>query len=130
VPTNPPTPIPTAVPTQDPCDLLDLGGIQISGGTASWNVINEGTSSVVIEGIVLDWPAGNGELDRIRFGSSTIWNGSDDAPPTDIGSGLIGNRSLGGGSRSLRFEFTGDAEPGEYDLQLQLDPGCQLSGGG
>ena len=130
VPTNPPTPIPTAVPTQDPCDLLDLGGIQISGGTASWSVINEGTSSVVIEGIVLDWPAGNGELDRIRFGSSTIWNGSDDAPPTDIGSGLIGNRSLGGGSKVLKFEFTADAEPGEYDLQLQLDPGCQLSGGG
>ena len=56
--------------------------------------------------------------------------GSDEAPPSDIGSGFIGNRSLGGGSKALKFEFTEDAEPGGYDLQVQLDPGCQLSGGG
>jgi hypothetical protein len=30
----------------------------------------------------------------------------------------------------LKFEFTGVPEPGGYSLQLQLDPGCQLSGGG
>jgi hypothetical protein len=42
----------------------------------------------------------------------------------------MGNRSLGGGSKALKFEFTGDAGPDGYDLQLQLDPGCQLSGGG
>jgi hypothetical protein len=130
VPTDPPTPIPTAVPTQDPCTLLDLGGFEVSGSAASWNLSNDGSSSVVISHIELDWPAGNGELSRIRFGSSTIWNGSDDAPPSDIGSGLMGNRSLGGGSRALKFEFTADAEPGGYDLQLQLDPGCQLSGSG
>jgi len=130
VPTNPPTPIPTAVPTQDPCTLLDLGGFEVSGGTASWDLSNDGSSTVVMTGIVLDWPAGNVELDRIRFDSSTIWNGSDDSPPSEINSGLIGNRSLGGGSKQLKFEFTQDAEPGGYDLQLQLDPGCQLSGGG
>jgi serine/threonine-protein kinase len=130
VPTDPPTPIPTAVPTQDPCTLLDLGGFEVSGSAASWDLSNDGSSSVVISHIELDWPAGNGELSRIRFGSSTIWNGSDDAPPSDIGSGLMGNRSLGGGSKALKFEFTGDAGPDGYDLQLQLDPGCQLSGGG
>jgi len=130
VPTNPPTPLPTAVPTQDPCTLLDLGGFEVSGNEASWNLSNDGTSSVVIEGIALDWPAGNGELDRIRFGSSTIWNGSDAAPPSDISSGFTGNHSLGGGSKALKFEFTEDAGPGGYALQLQLDPGCQLSGGG
>ena len=110
--------------------MLDLGGFEISGGTASWNLSNDGSSTVVIEGISLDWPAGNGELDRVRFGSSTIWNGSDEAPPSDIGSGFIGNRSLGGGSKALKFEFTADAESGGYDLQLQLNPGCELSGGG
>jgi len=130
VPTNPPTPVPTPVPTQDPCTLLDLGGFEVSGGTASWDLRNEGSSSVVISHIELDWPAGNGELSRIRFGSSTIWNGSDDSPPSDIGSGFTGNRSLGGGSKALKFEFTADAESGGYDLQLQLDPGCELSGGG
>jgi len=130
VPTNPPTPVPTAVPTQNPCTLLDLGGFVVSGSTASWNLSNDGSSTVVIEGISLDWPAGNGELSRIRFGSSTIWNGLDEAPPSDIGSGLIGNRSLGGGSKALKFEFTADAEPGGYDLELQLDPGCSVSDGG
>ena len=130
VPTNPPTPVPTAVPTQDPCTLLDLGGFEASGSSASWDLSNDGPSSVVISHIELDWPAGNGELSRIRFGSSTIWNGSDDAPPSDIDSGLIGNRSLGGGSKPLKFEFTQDAGPGGYYLQLELDPGCQLAGGG
>ncbi|HEX9675337.1 MAG TPA: protein kinase [Anaerolineales bacterium] len=129
-PTSPPTPMPTAVPTQNPCTLLDLGGFEVSGSTASWNLSNDGSSTVVIEGISLDWPAGNGELDRVRFGNSTIWIGSDDTPPSDIGSGLIGNRSLGGGSKALKFEFTQDAEPGGYDLELELDPGCQFSGGG
>jgi serine/threonine-protein kinase len=142
-PTSPPTPTqiptatntqvppPTATPTQNPCPLLDLGGPEVSGNAASWTLSNESPTAVVITQIMLDWPAANAALDRIRFGSSTIWNGLDDAPPSDISSGLIGSRSLAGGaSRSLKFEFTGVPEPGGYSLQLQLDPGCQLSGGG
>jgi hypothetical protein len=131
VPTDPPTPIPTAVPTQNPCPLLDLGGFEVSGMQASWTISNDSSSTVVIKLIVLDWPAGNVELDRIRFDGSSIWNGSDEAPPSEINSGFTGNRSLDGGdSKALKFEFTGAAGPGGYDLQVQLEPGCQLSGGG
>jgi len=131
VPTPVPTDPPPPVPTEDPCDLLDLGGFDVSGGTASWDVSNGGTSTVAIEGIVLDWPVLNLALDRVRFGSSTIWNGLDPSPPSEIASGLIGNHSLDGGdTKALKFEFAGDAGTGGYDLQLQLDPGCQLSGEG
>jgi len=119
------------VPTQDPCTLLELGGFEVSGSTASWNLSNDGSSTVVIEGIGLDWPVLNLELDRIRFDSSSIWNGSDVVPPSDINSGLTGNRSLDGGdTKALKFEFTGLAGASGYSLQLQLDPGCELSGGG
>ena len=130
-PTRTLTPVPTAVPTQDPCTLLELGGFEVSGSTASWNLSNDGSSTVVIEGIGLDWPVLNLELDRIRFDSSSIWNGSDVVPPSDINSGLTGNRSLDGGdTKALKFEFTGLVGASGYSLQLQLDPGCELSGGG
>lgn len=110
--------------------MLDLGGFGVDGKTASWTLSNGGSSTVEIVHITLDWPAANQVLTRIRFGSSTIWNGSDDSPPSDIGSGFTGNRWLGKDSRALRFEFTEPAGSSGYDLELQLDPGCSVSAGG
>ena len=104
----------------------------MAGNTVSWDVTNDSTSEVRIDRIELDWPSGNVELDRIRLGGSSIWNGSDGAPPSDISSGWSGNRKLDGGeSKPLRFEFTLVLPvPGAYDLQIYLDVGCQLSAGG
>jgi hypothetical protein len=116
-------------PTEDPCSALDLGGFQMNGKTASWDLSNGSATSVTITHIVLDWPAANGGLDRIRFASSSIWNGSDDSPPSDISS-FNGNHSLGNGSKALKFEFTEQAQSGGYDLQVELGPGCQVSAGG
>jgi tRNA A-37 threonylcarbamoyl transferase component Bud32 len=126
-PTTPPPP--PVTPTQDPCPLLDLGGFNRSGAEASWRFSNGSSTTVTIQRIVLDWPADNGALDRIRLGSSTIWNGSIDSPPADIDN-LIGNRSLGSGSKVLKFEFTAQAGSGGYGLELLLSPGCQISAGG
>jgi hypothetical protein len=109
--------------------LLDLGDFKTNGAEASWRLSNGSSTTVTIQRIVLDWPADNGALDRIRLGSSTIWNGSIDSPPADVGS-FIGNRSLGSGSRVLKFEFTAGAGAGGYHLELQLSPGCQISAGG
>lgn len=80
----------------------------------------------------LNWPTSNLELDRIRFDSSSIWNGSDDAPPSDISTGWTGNRNIGGDSptKAVVFEFTATAQPSGYDLQVHFDLGCQITAGG
>jgi len=84
----------------------------------------------MISRIVLDWPSENGALDRIRFMNSSIWNGNDGAPPTDIDSGWTGNRVLSGGdSKDLKFEFTSEAQGSGYDLDLFLSGDCHRSSG-
>jgi hypothetical protein len=99
----------------------------------SWSVTNAGSSAVTIKRIVLNWPSGNGALDRIRFKNASIWNGNDDAPPSDIDSGWtgVGNRELlGGESKDLKFEFTSLAQPSGYDLDLFLNSDCHRSSDG
>ena len=98
---------------------------------ASWAVTNTGSVTVIITRIVLNWPASNGALDRIRFDSSSIWNGNDEAPPSDINSGWTGNRALvGGTTKDLIFEFTSAAQSSGYDLDLTLNGDCQRSSAG
>ena len=139
VPTNtptplPPTPTPTYTPptaTEDACSLISLGGFAVDDEFVSFSVSNSGSGTVIITRIVLDWPAGNGELDRIRFDSSSIWNGNDGTPPTDVDSGWTGNRVLvGGSSKDLRFEFTSAAQISSYDVELTFNGDCQRSSGG
>lgn len=139
VPTNtstplPPTPTPTYTPptaTEDACSLISLGGFAVDDEFVSFSVSNSGSGAVIITRIVLDWPAGNGALDRIRFGSSSIWNGNDETPPSDVDSGWTGNRTLGGGSsKDLKVEFTSEAQGTGYDLELTLNSGCHRSSGG
>ena len=126
---NPPTPIPPTA-TADPCSTLSLGGFGADGNTVSWVMSNGSSTTVTITRIVLDWPAANGPLDRIRFDGSSIWKGPDDAPPGDI-SPSTGNRKLGGPgeqpSKAISFEFGADALTGGYSLLVELAPGCQLS---
>lgn len=111
--------------------MISLGGFGVDDEAASWSVTNTGSGTVIITRIVLDWPAGNGALDRIRFGSSSIWNGNDETPPSDVDSGWTGNRTLGGGSsKDLKFEFTSEAQGTGYDLELTLNSDCQRSSGG
>jgi len=129
-----PTPTPTSPPpptaTEDACSLISLGGFAVDNEFVSFSVSNSGSGTVIITRIVLDWPAGNGELDRIRFNSSSIWNGNDGTPPTDVDSGWTGNRVLVGGiSKILKFQFTSEAHGSGYDLDLFLS-GCHRSAGG
>jgi serine/threonine protein kinase len=133
---KPPTPTPTHTSpppsaTEDACPLISVGGFGADDIEASWTVTNSGAGTVSITRIVLEWPTGNGALDRIRFKSSSIWNGSDDSPPSDISSGWTGDRELEGGtSKELRFVFTSEALGSGYDLDLYLTGGCHRSSSG
>ena len=130
-PTGTHTSTPPSTATEDACPLISLAGFNAGDETVSWTVTNDSLVMVTITRIVLDWPASNGALDRIRFDSSSIWNGNDEAPPSDINSGWTGNRVLvGGTTKDLIFEFTSEAQGSGYDLDLTLNGDCQRSSGG
>lgn len=137
----PPTPAPTQTSpppptaTQDACSFISLDGFiaDDDDDEVSWSVTNSGSGTVTINRIVFDWPSTNGALNRIRFKNASIWNGNDDAPPSDIGSGWTGvsNRwLLGGESKVLKFEFTSGAQGSGYDLDLFLTGDCHRSSSG
>lgn len=80
---------------------------------------------------MLNWPAGNQALDRIRLDNGSIWNGSDEAPPSDISSGWTGNPSWASGeAKDLQFEFDAEAAGSGYSLELYLSGGCHRTGSG
>lgn len=125
------SPVPTPSATEDSCPLITLGGFGVSGDRVSWTIANGSSTVVNLTRIVLDWPAANGTLDRIRFNGSSIWNGDDEAPPSDVSTELSGNRKLNGGaSKELAFEFTSTTQLSGYDVQVYLDIDCQRSAGG
>jgi serine/threonine protein kinase len=120
------TPAPTPVPTEDTCSLLSLTGVSASGNKASFGMSNGSTTTVTILRVTLSWPGGNGTLERVRFGSSTLWNGTADPPSISIDS-FTGNRKLEfGDSKSLVFEFAEAAEGSGYGISVQLDHNCNL----
>jgi serine/threonine protein kinase len=133
VPTATPAPSssPTDVPPIDPCAGLIGVGFMVNASEASWEIGNGSTSGLTISRIVLDWPASNLELKKIRLSGSLIWNTGDDTPATDIQSGWKGNRSLAAGAaKELSFEFGTAAAASGYDLLVEFDSGCQIETGG
>ena len=125
---SPKPPSPTA--TEDTCTLLSLGGFSVGGTDVEWVFTNDSSTPATITRIVLDWPAANIRLDRIRFNGSSIWNGEDDSPPSDVEPGT-GNRTLGAGSsKGLRFQFEADVQATGYQVQVHMNLGCELSAGG
>ncbi len=99
----------------------------MSNKEVSWEISNGGSATVTITHIVLDWPAVNEELKKVRLSDSTIWNRRDDFPATDIQSDWLGNRVLlGGESKHLKFEFVVLPAASGYDLLVEFDSGCQI----
>lgn len=126
-----PSSTPTDVPPIDPCAGLISAGFLVTGSEVSWEIVNGGLSGVFISRILLDWPAANLELKKVRLGGSQIWNAGDNSPPTDIQSGWKGNRSLSAGAaKELSFEFGTAAAASGYSLLVEFDTGCQISTGG
>ncbi len=125
-----PSPTTPASPTPVPCSSVSIGGFNTGGDSAWWQVSNGSPVGFTIQRIVLSWPAGNQALVRIRLANGSIWNGTDDAPPSDISS-LNGTPGFGGGeSKELKFEFDAEAAAGGYSLDLYLSGDCQRSAGG
>ncbi len=131
-PSATPTLIPSATPTSpgNACAGASLNGFSTHGHKVTWILTNGESTTVQITGLYLDWPEGNEQLRKVRFGARVIWDRKDGQPPTIISSGWKGSslqRQLGpGGSRSLVFEFKKEVEPSGYLLGVTLDEACEI----
>jgi len=68
-------------------------------------------------------------LNKVRLAGSTIWDQSDDVPPSEIDSNWKGaSRQIPpGGSETLTFEFKKNAAATGYSVDVTLDNGCVVS---
>ncbi len=128
-PSATPTPTWTSTPepsvTPDVCEAISLHGFDVDGQELDWSVSNGTGSTVVINSIFFNWPTENEELKKIELNGDKIWDDKDESPPTDITSGLKGNRQIGGGqSKTLRFYFGEVAVSTGYVLEIGFNNGC------
>ncbi len=132
----PPTPTsssipPTATPEPDPCAGLNHSNFSLQGDEVSWKLTNNGATEMKITRLVLDWPAANSILKKVRFGGSQIWNSGDSTPPSDIQGDWKGSSSwrnlAADSSEILSFEFSSPAAASDYDLTVEFDGVCAIS---
>ena len=111
--------------TPDVCAAISLHDFDVQGQELDWSVSNGTGSAVVINSIFFNWPTENEELKKIELNGDKIWDDKDESPPTDITSGLKGNRQIGAGqSKTLRFYFGEDAVSTGYVLEIGFNNGC------
>lgn len=96
-------------------------------------VVNSGSATITVTGIVFHWPAANEYLKKIEFNGQEIWGKGDSSSPTTIpgeGSwnGPTSRRQVpSGSSYPLKFFFDQEAQSGGYSLELTLSNGCTIS---
>ena len=123
----PPTPTWTSVPTVTPdvCEAISLHDFDVHGQELDWTISNGSGGNIRITSLYINWPEGNQVLKKIELNGSEIWSGEDEAPPTNISSGLKGNRLIGTGqSKTLHFYFDQEASSSGYSLEVGFDNGC------
>jgi hypothetical protein len=125
-PTSPPPPS----STPDVCASTSLSAAGVQWHEARWTVSNQGPVTITISGLWIDWPSSNGGLTLVELRNTTIWDGWDSSPPTNITGGWKSGRSISPGeSARLDFRFTNDAQGGGYSLNVTLNGACSVGGG-
>jgi serine/threonine-protein kinase len=133
--TAPPPPTATSPPpptsTPNVCANTSVTAAGVQWREARWTIANQGSSSITITGLHLDWPSSNDDLILVELRNATIWDKGDRSPPTDITGGWSGgSRSIGpGDSARLDFRFNQDAAGGGYSVSITLNGGCSVGGG-
>jgi serine/threonine protein kinase len=118
----PPTKTPTRTPTSDPCTGISVSGYSTVARNVIWQVENDNPSAVTITKLVIDWPASNGTLEKVRAGNKTIWDAGSDTSPTriDVTQTVAANDAI-----TLTFSFKEKAADSGYDLDVYFEEGCR-----
>jgi hypothetical protein len=130
VPSTTPTSPPPPSPTPDICASTSLSAAGVQWHEARWTVSNQGAVTITISRLWIDWPSSNGGLTLVELRNTTIWDGWDSSPPTNITGGWKSGRSISPGeSARLDFRFSDDAQGTGYSLSVTLNGVCSVGGG-
>lgn len=116
--------VPPPTNTVSPCGQLSIINFSLGNKKVSWSVVNNSSSSLPLNSIKLVWPSSNGDLSKVFFAGSKLWESSASPPSITINSS--GVLLSGNSSKKLEFFFLSDAVPSGYSLNLNIN-GCQIT---
>ncbi|MBN2554624.1 MAG: protein kinase [Anaerolineales bacterium] len=124
------TPLATATRTNtpvNPCTLISIGSFYTVNKDVHWTISNGNPAPIVATGASLSWPDANGTLSRVKLGSTLVWSGTDEDPPTSMGfSGSESERTINA-SAVIEFHFSDPALSSGYGLTVSFSNGCSIS---
>ena len=110
--------------TVSPCSQLLIVSFSTGNKKTSWSVVNNSSTSLPFNSLTLSWPASNGNLSKIFYASSKIWESS--ASPPSITINPSGQVLPGNTTTRVEFFFVSDSAPSGYTLMLNID-GCVIN---
>ena len=132
------TPTATAAPTSTPsCGLILTTPVtNLNSKELAMDIANINVAPITIASFHADWVkvAASQKLSKIFLGGTNeIWNIADNTPPSDIpteGNWNSASRTISGNGAvgNLIVQFQDPLEPGNYQLQITFDNGCQVAG--
>jgi hypothetical protein len=104
--------------------------LKLKGAKATWALVNDGQKPVLLDSLLLNWPAGQGALSKVWLDGKVLATGSWLAPSVllDLTSAPAQNREIqgaGSSTLSLQFEHGNISEqPADYTFQAEFAEGC------
>ena len=98
------------------------------------DIANINVAPITIASFHADWVkvAASQKLSKLILDGTEIWNIADTTPPSDVpteGNWNNNSRTISGGIvGNLIVQFQDPLEPGNYQLQITFDNGCQVNG--
>lgn len=117
-----------------PTDRCAIFGddLKVKKDKTQWTISNDGAQTITISKVMVVWPAGSPQLEKVKLAGKTIYNTPAAAPATTITagwSGDVGDRQIGAGKqRDLWLEFAGNisAQPADYTILVEFEGGCAV----
>ena len=116
-----------------PCVVGEKSAPKVSDDKIEWEIENLGTKLVTIESIDIEFPAGKGNVDKIKLDKKEIYKDATGKPsPASFGAadwnGSADDRSIDADKdKKLTFEFTDKETDGPYKITVVFEQGCQIS---
>jgi hypothetical protein len=108
-------------PTAVPCSVYTLTGFDHTNNDVQWMLNNGGPTAVTIVEIEVTWGTPTGNLTKIKFDGSDIWNVGASPPSASITglSSILGQSE----SKELKFTFQNPVLGATFNIIVHLDPG-------
>jgi len=98
-------------------------------------ITNNNEATITIDRFFANWVkvSPSQKLSKVLLDGNEIWNIADNTPPSDIpteGNWNNADRTIAGNGTTgnLSVQFQDPLEPGNYQLQITFDVGCQVNG--